>query len=67
MATKLTGRWQAGRTYQTDRSPTVFVIEKMRHGRRYTTPLDVESEREALAEARSSCGILGRNAPGSAC
>ena len=50
MATNFTGRWQGGRTYLTDDGRTVFVVEKMRHGRRYTTPLDVGSEREALAE-----------------
>jgi len=42
-------RWQGGRTYGED-GRTVYVVEKMRHGRRYTTPLDVGSEREALAE-----------------
>jgi transposase-like protein len=42
-------RWQGGRTYG-ENGKTFYVIEKMRHGRRYTTPLDVGSEREALAE-----------------
>jgi integrase len=50
MATKFTGRWQGGRTYETSDGRTVFVIERMRHGRRYTTPLDVGTKREALAE-----------------
>lgn len=49
MATHWTGTWGGGRTYEAD-GRTVYVIEKMRHGRRYTTPLDVGSVREALAE-----------------
>jgi integrase len=43
------GKWAGGRTYVAN-GKTVFVIEKMRHGRRYTTPLVVGDEREALAE-----------------
>lgn len=46
---KWTGTWTGGRTYESD-DRTVFVIEKMRHGRRYTTPLEVGTEKEALAE-----------------
>jgi len=42
MATRWTGTWGGGRA--------VYVIETMRHGRRYTTPLDVGSVRGALAE-----------------
>ncbi len=49
MATKWNGTWGGGRTYEVD-GRTVFVIEKMRHGRRYTTPLDAGNVREALAE-----------------
>jgi integrase len=49
MAIEWTGKWAGGRTYVANEK-TVFVIEKMRHGRRYTTPLDVAGEREALAE-----------------
>lgn len=49
MGIEWTGKWAGGRTYVANGS-TVFVIEKMRHGRRYTTPLDVSSQREALAE-----------------
>ncbi len=36
-----TGTWTGGRTHEAD-DRTIFVtIEKMRHGRRYTTPLEV--------------------------
>ena len=45
----LAGFWAGGRVYELD-GRTVYVIEKMRHGRRYTTPLEVANEREALAE-----------------
>jgi hypothetical protein len=46
---KWTGTWAGGRTYEFD-GRTVYVIEKMHHGRRYSTPLEAGSEREALAE-----------------
>ena len=49
MAAHWTGKWPGGRTYERD-GRTVFVVERMRHGRRYTIPLDVGSERQALAE-----------------
>jgi len=49
MGTRWSRSWSGGRVYEVDGHP-VFVIEKMRHGRRYTTPLEVGSEREALAE-----------------
>lgn len=43
------GKWAGGRTYVAN-GKTVFVIEKTRHGRRYTTPLDAPGEREAHAK-----------------
>jgi hypothetical protein len=41
MATHFTARWQGGRIDETGHGRTVFVIQKMHHGRRYTTSLNV--------------------------
>lgn len=49
MDRKWTGKWVGGRSYQAN-GQTIYVIEKMRHGRRYTIPLEAGNERQALAE-----------------
>ncbi len=49
MAIEWTGSWAGGRTYVAN-GETVLVIEKMRHGQRYSTRLAASGEREALAE-----------------
>jgi hypothetical protein len=49
VAVERSGSWAGGRTSVAN-GVTVFVIEKTRHGARYTTRLDVSGEREALAE-----------------
>src|SRR3954454_17141352 len=45
-----TGSWAGGRTYQTKDHRTVWVIRKMVKGHRYQIVLDVETERQALAQ-----------------
>ncbi len=49
---KWSGRWAGGRTYENHRSGrgTVYVIEKMLHGERYTIPLGVGDKQSAEAE-----------------
>jgi integrase len=49
VATRWSGTWAGGRKYVSN-GRTVFVIERMRLGRRYTQRLDAGSEPEALAE-----------------
>jgi len=49
VATRWSGTWAGGRKYEAS-GRTVFVIERMRLGRRFTHRLEVEGIREALAE-----------------
>ncbi len=53
-----TGKWVGGRSYEAD-GQTVYVIERMQHGRRYTIPIEAGNERQALAEL----ALFDRKAP----
>ena len=50
---KSAANWQSGRTNRTRNNRTVYAMEKMRHGGRYTTPLEAGNEWDALSELAS--------------
>jgi len=63
-------RWR-GELHETAEGRAVIVIEGMRHGRRYTTPLDAGSTGEALVEValveRDPQGYVSRRTEGPRC